>query len=243
MGFLTFYGSILILISIITIGYNSYQIYKKSKAKVEQKQKPKMYNHLDILHSKPLKPWLPKQVEIDWDKAPSAVDVALGDQPKFPDFQPSKTAVNICLNCGKATNDGTNYCEYDCMVNYAIKMGGKTIAPNHLQITCIDKDFTMLEHAHVNHPNYMFPIYVECIDQKMLHEDPYMQKYEYHAVIQRFDDVIVTLNEGCYTMWDAESGKCLGGFNDRNKWKITVGSLAYIKKHDGFFSDHRNSKP
>ena len=55
--------------------------------------------------------------------------------------------VRGCLNCGKPTPWGHNYCPGpECSIEHAKKQGGTVHCPNGLPIRCIKHDTTMWEH-------------------------------------------------------------------------------------------------
>jgi hypothetical protein len=157
----------------------------------------------------------------------------------------------ICKFCNEETpdRDVANYCgRWDCYVAAAKELGGKTIAPNGLRICCVKADGTMMEHEHADHPLYKFPVEVEVTDARLLKsfEDDEARMFELakqeayvratpftwtesHAFIMTDGCMAVTLYETCYTMWYLGDGHCLGGFNERNKWKLTDESLEKVR--------------
>ena len=44
-----------------------------------------------------------------------------------------------------------------------------------------------------------------------------------------YGSMALTLYECCYSMWGLRDGLCLGGFNERGKWKLTPEALTKIR--------------
>lgn len=113
-----------------------------------------------------------------------------------------------------------------CVVEAAKLRGGQVVTPNGLPIRCIQSDGTMLEHEHGDHPDYRFPVEVEYVGPP-----PKDGSYsnETHALIYQDGSMALTLYECCYSMWGLRDGLCLGGFNERGKWKLTPEALTKIR--------------
>lgn len=162
-----------------------------------------------------------------------------------------------CIVCGNEFTLGASWpveeeklcAMWECKVEFLKRAGNLVIAPNGLEITCINADGTLLEHEHANHKDYKFPIAVEVTDKELLQE--YFEDYtiggllkpgttiedfpfeEWHAVIYTDGSVVVTLFECSYSIWSAGDGECLGGYCERGKWKIADKSLAMLEKYLG----------
>jgi len=139
-----------------------------------------------------------------------------------------------CQNCGKP-NEFTTTCDWACSVEAAKKRGGEIFTPNGLPIRCIKGDGTMLEHEHGDHPDYKFPVQVEYVgppsrESMNLPEWDGSYSTETHALIYQDGSVALTMYECCYSLWSLADGVCLGGYNDRKKWKISAESLEKIQK-------------
>ena len=152
-------------------------------------------------------------------------------------------SLHPCVNCGKE-NACTNYCDWDCHVAYAEKLGGVKHQPNGLPIRCIKHDGMMYEHEHGDHPDYKFPVVVEYVGRldgditryhgtfKRIPTDQEMRDSmrETHALIYDDGFVAVTLYECCYALWSLREGKCLGGnLWKGGEWKLSSDSLNKIR--------------
>jgi hypothetical protein len=82
----------------------------------------------------------------------------------------------------------------------------------------------MLEHEHGDHPDYYFPIEVECTEIEEAVDD-YGDSRQSHALIYTDGYVAITIYEHCYAMWLVDTGLCIGGSLWKNHiWKITEAS-------------------
>jgi hypothetical protein len=150
-----------------------------------------------------------------------------------------------CLNCGKPTPKGLNYCDWPCQLDHAKKQGGRVHTPNGLPIKCIRHDGLMLEHEHGDHPDYKFPVEVEFIgeitdddrqDAEMMgykapvsDEDVRASKRETHALIYTDGSVVVTMYECCYAFWYLRQGECAGGSLVKpEQWRLSESSRRNI---------------
>ena len=138
----------------------------------------------------------------------------------------------MCNHCGKTTEPGHNYCNWDCMVEQAKKLGGKIIAPNNLPIKCIKADNTMLEHEVADHPDYKFPVDVEFVGEKPKDLETWDHSYENESqgLIYADRSVALTLYECTYQLWWLRDGTSLGGREWYRKWRLTDESIRQIKR-------------
>lgn len=131
-----------------------------------------------------------------------------------------------CVSCGKETTPYTNYCDWDCSIEFAKKNGGVVHCPNGLPIKCITRDNLMIECEHGDHPDYKFPVDVEYLGDafetpefeiamygRLLKDDEERRRCmgETHALIYADGCVAVTLYECCYYMWHLDKGSIAGG--------------------------------
>jgi len=108
-----------------------------------------------------------------------------------------------CVNCGKITPDGSNYCDWDCHIELAVKEGGVKHQPNGLPIRSIKYENSMWEHEHGDHRNYKFPVDVE------LHDDAGESCDEIHAFIYTDGQIAMTIYECQYFLWSLFKGRNL----------------------------------
>lgn len=155
-----------------------------------------------------------------------------------------------CLFCDNETIPGTNFCDWDCHVKMAQKLGGKDHRPNKLPVNCIMADGTMLECEHGDHPSYKFPIMVEIPEKDRKAHFMYEQSdghtyelsdediqnesvHERHALIFFDDTVALTLFEHVYYMWSLSSGYCIRDpfafKGEKSYWKICDSDLEKIR--------------
>jgi len=131
-----------------------------------------------------------------------------------------------CSHCGKQIPSYRNYCGWDCMVAEAKKNGGRVHTPNGLPIRCLNRDGTMLEHAHGDHPDYKFPVDVEFVGEvDEGHRDDYVnmtgsrakenftdedvRKFfmETHALIYTDTSIALTMYECTYALFELTRGE------------------------------------
>lgn len=112
-----------------------------------------------------------------------------------------------CLNCGKITPDSSNFCDWNCHIELAVKDGGVKHQPNGLPIACIKANNSMWEHEHGDHPDYKFPVELEWNEN--WNEDQSL--IETHAFIYTDGHIALTLYECQYIMWSLYSRKILYG--------------------------------
>ena len=117
-----------------------------------------------------------------------------------------------CANCDKPTNEYSNYCDFDCHIESAKKLGGKIFTPNGLPVKCIKANSDMFEHEHGDHEDYMFPIDVVYTGAKEDVTDRYdgivyVYDREVHAVLYCNSSVILTIYECNYYMWSLSTGR------------------------------------
>lgn len=124
-----------------------------------------------------------------------------------------------CAYCERFCKKYNNFCNWDCQINFAKRMGGKQITPNNLPIRCIRYDGTMLECQNGDHKDYKFPVEVENT------EDNYS---EYHALIYVNETICLTLGDCSYNMFLLAYNEC-----KTNKYlELTLDSLEKIKKYN-----------
>lgn len=109
--------------------------------------------------------------------------------------------------------------------------GAVVHTPNGLPVRCIRHDGMMLECGNGDHPNYLFPVFVEYIGQ--LPEDTadwerdYLSHPQLYAVIFADDAVVLTLFECCYYLFHhTDNGRCA---NDPDL-RLTPLSCVWIKE-------------
>lgn len=147
-----------------------------------------------------------------------------------------------CLFCDNETTPGTNFCDWDCHIKMAQKLGGKDYRPNELPVNCIMANGTMLECEHGNHPSYKFPIIVEIPEKDCKAHFTYElsdeeikneSTRERHAVIFFDDTVALTLFEHSYYMWSLNDGHCIRDpfafKGEKSYWKICDSDLEKIR--------------
>lgn len=147
-----------------------------------------------------------------------------------------------CLNCGKE-NEYTNYCDWECGIEYAKKNGGQSYLPNGLPVGCIRHDGNMYEHEHGDHPDYKFPVTIEYIGKDPDHgccvdgagnkipasEIGYDTNTETHALIYCDGSVAITMYECCYAMWHIRDNELAGGsLWKKGEWRFTEESWEKI---------------
>lgn len=135
----------------------------------------------------------------------------------------------LCINCNQPTPEHHNYCNWECHIEYAKKMGGKVHCPNGLPIGSIMANGDMFEISHGNHPDYKFPVEVEFVGVKPLLPD-WDDSYgnQTHALIYTDKFIAITLYECCYAMWYVRSGKYGGGSLWDKEWKLNDASIKKI---------------
>lgn len=137
-----------------------------------------------------------------------------------------------CFHCGKECESFHNYCSSDCLIESAVKAGGRVIAPNGLPITCVRSDSTMLEHSFADHPTYMFPVKIEFVGQIPKSLQPWDMSFESesHALIYTDGDIALTIYEHEYSLWSLSSGQPLAScYNQIHGWRLSAESIEQIK--------------
>lgn len=131
-----------------------------------------------------------------------------------------------CAQCGKE-NEGVNYCDWQCMVEFSKAQGGKAHLPNGLPIKSIRADCNMYEHEHGDHPDYKWPVEIDfvgpidddhrsdfeqiaCREPKDDDEVRRMQR-QTHALIYTDGSIALTMYECNYALWAVRDGAYLGG--------------------------------
>lgn len=111
----------------------------------------------------------------------------------------------------------------------AEQAGGARIAPNGLPIACVRADGTLLEHAHADHPTYVFPVTVEYVwVRKPLPEWDDSYQPQAHALVWTDGAAVVTLYECSYSLWALSDGERLGAPRF-GRWRLTDESIRRIR--------------
>jgi len=157
-----------------------------------------------------------------------------------------KPKTSTCVFCSKDTPLGHNYCNCDCHVADAKRMGGKVTCPNGLPIACIKANGDMLEHEHGDHPDYKFPVTIKysgsdfetpesqlLVYGKLLSGDELQHsRDQVHALIYTDGGIAVTLYECCYATWYVRDGRNFGGTlwsMEPELWRLSPASLDKIR--------------
>jgi len=152
---------------------------------------------------------------------------------------------NTCHFCAKPTKPGHNYCDWDCHVADAKRIGGKVKCPNGLRIACIKHNGDMLEHEHGDHPDYKFPVTVEyhgtdferaevqlAIYGKLLTPAELLRsRDQVHALIYTDGTIAVTMYECCYATWfinQSSVSRVVGNLWERGEWALSAASRTKI---------------
>jgi hypothetical protein len=146
-----------------------------------------------------------------------------------------------CVFCGKTVERYHNYCDWDCHIGEAKRLGGRVHTPNGLPIKCIMADGTMLEIGHGDEPNYKWPVEVQYIgpiteahredarNMSGLNEvtDEEVRNFfgETHALLDTSglsSGVATTMYECCDFTWDVQTGMLLSGpsYVKPGEWKL-----------------------
>lgn len=129
-----------------------------------------------------------------------------------------------CLNCGKVTPDGSNFCNWDCHIDLAVKDGGVKHQPNGLPIRCIKFDNSLWEHEHGDHPDYIFPVDIDQYSDSPFRED--------HALIYTDGHIAVTVYECQYFMWSLYTRKNMNGNGSTLSKESHKKILEYVEKEN-----------
>lgn len=154
-----------------------------------------------------------------------------------------------CIACGKAIPNHYNYCDWDCHVAFAKKMGGSVNCPNNLPVRSINCDWSMWEHEHGDHPTYMFPVDVDYVgvltdDHRKDYvirtskgqkepTDEVIRRFhgETHALIYTDGIVALTMHESAYTLWRVKDGSLMRehAWYKKDDYRMSTDSLNKIK--------------
>lgn len=137
-----------------------------------------------------------------------------------------------CVFCNKSIEDHVNYCSWECHIAEAKANNGKVVTPNNLPITCIQHDYSMLEHEHAAHPDYKFPVKVEYRGPKVedLPDWDMSYKPETHALIYTDGSIVVTLYEHTYGVFYLNDGSSMRDKHWYKEWFLTQESIDEIKR-------------
>jgi len=143
-----------------------------------------------------------------------------------------------CAFCGKSVEPHLNYCDWDCHIGHAKKLGGRVHTPNGLPINCIMHDSTMLEIADGDHPDYKWPVKAQYIGPVTADDREFAEHAcglsasatddevresmgETHALLYSDEIKSVTIYECCYATWDTKTGLLeAGSLWARGRWKL-----------------------
>jgi hypothetical protein len=135
-----------------------------------------------------------------------------------------------CKYCRKPVEPHCNYCDWDCQVADARKMGAREHLPNGLPVKCIaarsggsDANAMLLEHEHGDHPDYKFPVQAEWTGPDDEWTDDPRGKRETHALIYTDSFIAVTMHDAGYAMWLLRKGGVQVGGRDPH-WRLTAAS-------------------
>lgn len=135
-----------------------------------------------------------------------------------------------CAFCSKPTNDGVDFCDWECHVSHSMRNGGRVYTPNGLPIRCIRNDGLMLEHEHGDHPDYKFPVVVQGGGEASV-----------HALIYVDDTVALTINEHSYALWHLSDGSFLSSTQRMwSGWKLNQVSLTQIREMKSLEANQRS---
>jgi len=156
--------------------------------------------------------------------------------------------VKTCPACGKEPPQYHNYCNWECHVDHAKKLGGVVHCPNGLPIRCITRDNLMIECEHGDHPDYKFPVTVVYVgndpkaDFQVMHGDGAVEPMsdemardrmqETHALIYTDGTIALTMYECGYGLWSLRDGRFISGpsWMRGDIFRLSDESMAKVKE-------------